>query len=162
MTISCWVRSCFVAVLFVGLTGCGSGIHAGKALSFPKEKDAKVFSVGTVAETTMTNREGIAINGLIINEASLILSPAELTKSKSNHYVIFWDLLLGGMVESRYWEQTLEMHRGLGSRAMHTHYTTITSITTDSNQVVLDVKKYQVAHVRISVNTNDFGRKPTL
>ena len=139
--------------------GCGRGIEIGKPLAFPTKKDVAVFGINGVTQSSMTNRSGIPIPGLVLHQASLIRNATELPNSHHERYVIFHDFLLGNLVTGAYWEQQSAKRVGLGLAAMNTHATPVTVVKVDSNRVVLESKKFRAAHVRVSVDTNDFTRQ---
>src|SRR4051812_8562979 len=88
------LRIAAIALLAV-YCGCRPVAEAGKPINFPKKDDVVLFGVRSSAASTMTNRYGTPINGLVLLEASLIRNAGELADSKHQQYVIFWGFLLG-------------------------------------------------------------------
>lgn len=146
-----------VALLGV-LLGCSPVSETGKPLNFPKEKDATLFGVGSVTESTMTNQSGKPMDGVVLQDASLIRNAKELAASKHQHYVLFRGFLLGNALTGRYWQQQSEKQNGLGLPVMDTRSSVVTIVTVDANGIVTHSKSVHVAHARISVDTNDFAR----
>ena len=149
-----------VALLGV-LLGCSPVSEIGKPLNFPKNKDVTLFGVGSVTESTMTNRSGMSIEGVVLHDASLIRNAMELAASKHQHYVLFRGFLLGNAVTGRYWQQQSEKQKGLGLPVMDTHSSEVTMLTVSSNAIITQSKSVHVAHARISVDTNDFAKSFT-
>ncbi|PWU10506.1 MAG: hypothetical protein C5B50_25445 [Verrucomicrobia bacterium] len=151
-------RALMVGIAALFLFGCKSSVETGKPLGFPPEKDAKLFAAASVVLSTMTNQYGRPIDGIILQDASLVRDVDDLKRSNSATYVIFWDFLLGNMVDGAYWQQQADKRPGLGIPVMDTHSTKATIVSVNTNRVVTGVKSVRVAHVRISVDTNDFSR----
>jgi hypothetical protein len=147
-----------VAALFAG---CSPMVETGKPIVVPKEKDATLFGVNEVAQTSMTNQSGKPVAGLILRDASLIKTARELASSKHQRYVIFCDFLMGNGVEGSYWRQQSERRVGLDLPVMDTRATKVILVTVNSDQVVMEWKSVRAAHVQISVDTNDFARSFT-
>jgi hypothetical protein len=150
-----------IGALLVVILGCGSEPETGKPLSFPKEKDATVFGVRTITESTITNRFGKPIDGLVLLDASLIQNAEDLASSKHQHYVVFRDFLLGNGVRGRYWQQQSEKQKGLGLPEMDSRSTVVTIVTVNLNGIVTESRSLRASHVQISVDTNDFSRSFT-
>lgn len=150
-----------IAALLGVLVGCSPVYEAGKQFNFPKQKDATLFAVGNVIETTITNRSGNAIGGLVLQDASLIQNADELAASKRQHFVLFRDFLLGNMLSGAYWQQQSEKQKGLGLPVIDTRSSEAIIVTVDSNRIVTQRKSVRVAHTRIGVDTNDFTRSFT-
>jgi hypothetical protein len=112
----------FVAVLCLA-TGCGKDIRPGEMFALPRERDQAIFSVSGVNITTMTNRHGTPIQGLILTDASLIRSEVDLKEPKRSRYVMFQDFLLGSLARGRYWQQQGEKRVGLGLPVVDTRST---------------------------------------
>lgn len=61
-------------------------------------------------------------------------------------------------VGGAYWEQQAAKLPGLGLPVMDTHYNLVTLVDVDARHVVREARKLRVAHVQLSVDTNDFGK----
>jgi len=147
-----------LGTLVCSIVGCSPTVEKGKPFSFPREKDSVLFGVNSVTESSMTNRYGKPVDGLVLHEASLIRNAAELANSTHQHFVIFENFLLGNGVRGRYWQQQSEKRRDLGLPVMDIRASAVTIVTVSFNRVVVESKSSQAAHVQISVDTNDFAR----
>ncbi len=140
------------------LFGCKPGVPVGKLLTFPDDKNAELFAASSVSECARTNRYGEEINGLIIRDASWIQNGGEIRSSKKTQYVLFHDFNMGQGAKGAYWQQRASKQAGLGIPVYDTRLTSVTLILVDSNGIVQQAKDVRVAHLQLSVDTNDFSR----
>ena len=153
------IRLQIVVVTLLGvLLGCSPVLETRTPLNFPKEKDVTLFGVGSVTKLTMTNQSGKPIDGVVLQDASLIRDAKELAASKHQHYVLFRGFLLGNLLTGRYWEQQSEKQKGLGLPVMDNRLSVVTIVTINSNGIITNSQSIHVAHAQISVDTNDFTR----
>jgi len=139
--------------------GCHRPPEPPKQLTVPADTNMTMFAVSGVAQTTLTNRNGKAVPGLLLRDASLVRNASDLALSHRTEFVIFQDFLLGNLARGRYWEQQAEKRSGPGLPAIDTRLTRIILVSADSNQTITASQQVQAAHVRIAVDTNDFGRQ---
>jgi len=138
--------------------GCDPAVDTLKPLTFPTDKDSVVFGVSGVTKSSITNREGLEVEGLTLAGASLIRDEDDLMKSKHQRFVIFRDFLLGNMVRGSYWRQQSEKRKDFDLPVMDTRATKVILVTVDRDPIVTDRKVLRAAHVQLSVDTNDFVR----
>ncbi|PWU19342.1 MAG: hypothetical protein C5B50_06735 [Verrucomicrobia bacterium] len=148
----------WIAALAGLLAGCNPMDKVGKPLVFPKDTDSVLFGISSFADLSITNQYGYPVPGLILRDASLIENDRELADSTRGQFAIIRDFLLGNGVRGDYWQQQSEKRVGLGLPWMDTHSTEVLLVDVDSNRVVKTCKSIRVAHVTISVDTNDFSR----
>ena len=147
----------FLAAMLV-LTACKPIAEVGTPLKLPGNSDRTVFAVSGVVENTMTNRSGKPVAGLILSEASLIRSSADLAESKKRTFVVFSDFLLGKGMAARYWEQQSKKQNEMGDPFVSTHLSRATIVILSSDKLVDTVQETKIAHAQLSVSTNDFER----
>jgi hypothetical protein len=138
--------------------GCKQKVEIGKPFDFPKESDVILFGVASVTNSTMKNRDEKAVPGLLLLEASLLQSAAEVANSKHRRFVVFQDFFLGNSVRGRYWQQQSEKRPGLGLPVMDTQATAVLLVETDLDRNVTKSESIRAAHIQISVDSNDFSR----
>jgi hypothetical protein len=152
-------RAFAIALALIGIVGgCTPGMSKGKPFTIPHGKDIVVFGANSVDKASIANRSGEAVPGIEIEGASLIQDERDLQKSQQRLYVVFYDFLLGNMARGAYWSQLAARKTTLGSPSMDTHLTKILLVIVDGYKLVQTTEIRRVAHVRISVETNDFGR----
>jgi hypothetical protein len=154
-TVCPWLMVLALATL---IAGCNSSLETGKPFAFPSEKDSMLFGVTSFAESAITNQDGIPVTGVILQDASLIESPQELSEARHRRYVVFRGFMLGEGAKSRYWQQQSEKRVGLGTPDFDYTKSKVQFVDVDSNRIVISCKSLKAAHVTLSVDTNDFSR----
>jgi hypothetical protein len=144
--------------MLLAASGCSKSVKTGERFEYPKDKACLVFAVSNITQSVMTSRKGYLINGVDLNQASLLRNSEELSRSTRIHYAIFPDSFLGIGVQGRYWQQQSKRQEGLGLPVMDTRASKITVVTINSSKKIVDVKIMRAAHARIAVDTNDFSR----
>src|SRR3954464_11592888 len=102
-----------ISAVLGAFLGCSPIAKTGRPLDFPKEQDSVLFGAKGAAESSMTNRLGAKVEGLVLRGASLIRTTNDLAASKHEYYAIFRGFLLGNGVRGRYWQQQSEQQAGL-------------------------------------------------
>ena len=96
--------------------------------------------------------------GMQIHGASLLQTKNESTASNDRKFVVFYDFLLGKGAASRYWKQQADRTSEVGTEFLVTARTSVAIVSTTTNGIVLNVDRIRIAHVALSVSTNDFDR----
>jgi hypothetical protein len=153
-----WNLLAIVTTLISIACGCGGGVSKGKPFAIPNGKDIVVFGAEGVDKAFEKNRWGETVPGMEIEGASLIRDQRDLQERKHRIYIVFYDFLMGNMVRGSYWSQLSEKRIRMGLPSMDTHLTKVLIVQADDRKIVQTTEIRRIAHVRISVDTNDFGR----
>jgi hypothetical protein len=143
----------------LSLSGCGGPkISAGAPLTYADVGSNVTFAASSVSQTNIYNQNGVPISGLVIRDASLIRSAADLSSSTRHVFVIFADFLLGNLASGSYWRSQADKRRSLDIPVFNTVKTRVLIVTVDASKQVTQVTRVAAAHAQLGVDTNDFAR----
>src|SRR5437867_4161462 len=140
------------------LVSCGESRVAGKSVCSLFTTGEVCIACSSVQYTTMNNARGHAVPGIIIRDASLMKSTAEMSNSVRREFVFFKDRFFGGLVAGSYWEQQAKSNSAVGLEMMNSWPTRVIIGDVDERRLIRNGVVRRAGHAALAVDPADFGR----